>query len=78
MSRSAKAKLKNVEKMPRKYQASLAMYLCGIDLRSTFSKVSYYKHKSALKKYGYDISRQVKADYLPPSENLDLCLHEYR
>ena len=53
------------------------MYLCGIDVRSMYSRVGYYKNKASLKRYGYDISKQIKAEYLPQSKQLDLALNEY-
>jgi len=71
-------RISELEKMPRSELSALAMFLIGVDIKKMYGKSTYDKRKKALRKRGYDVSKQCKATHAPVTPSLELSRIKYR
>jgi len=70
-------KISELEKMPNGERSMLLQFVCGIDVKKCYSNMTFWKYRNALKKKGFDISKQVKTTHAPQTESLEISRKNY-
>lgn len=69
-------KISDLQKLPRPELAALAMHALGINLKSVYSEPTYYRLSNSLKKYGYDVTRQIDQKTIT-TKSLEIASNKY-
>lgn len=62
----------DLDELPRSLRASARDYLAGMDLRSTLSRATFYRHRSELLKFGIDIAMTNISPFKPRVQVIQL------
>ena len=68
---------KQLDKIPTKYLATLAMYLIGESPKKRLHRSTYQEHRKALLKYGYDIGNENIEFIKPKTKTIVLKVAQY-